>query len=106
MTVGELIKEFVESKKLKKKDYKDQFGVSYTTIHKYYSNQRLPGYKLLCDLKYSGMHISKLFEKDVLGATLREWKSHNEGPDESSHGHGLLLVAENGTKYKISKKPK
>lgn len=87
MTVGELIKEFIESKKdtvfKNVRDYKLMLDVSYNTLHKYYGNKRLPGYALLYKLQRAGMDISILFKRDVFINTITEWDK-DEGPEKYS----------------------
>ena len=96
MTVGEIIKEFIESKKDELKDVKDyevMFGISYYTLHKYLSNKRLPGYALLYNLKKHGLDISKLFLEKVFDETIIEWEEENDSDKYSK-------VAEPKVKYK------
>lgn len=61
-TTGEKIKNFVETVIPDKKDYKAKLGQSYNGMHKYFTNQRKPGFFVLKRLHSLGMDINALLE--------------------------------------------
>lgn len=70
MTVGEKIKEFIEDKFPNRIDYKSKLGMSYGAMHKYFTNQRLPGYLLLYRLKKIGFDVNSIFNENVYQDTV------------------------------------
>lgn len=64
MTIGEQIRRFVEDKVPDKKDYVEKLGMSYNSMHKYFTDQRLPGFYVLKRLRSLGMDIHSLLQSE------------------------------------------
>lgn len=77
MTFGSLLKEFLDSSPISRDEYQDKFGMTYYTMHKYFTNKSLPGYRFIYKLKKAGMDISKIFNRDVHLETIEEWEREN-----------------------------
>lgn len=63
MDVGSEIKKFVESVIPDRKEYKDKLGMGYSSMYKYFTNEREPGYKVLKRLVDLGFDVNKIFPK-------------------------------------------
>jgi len=61
-TTGQKIKKFVEATIPNKKDYQKKLGQTYNGMHKYFTDQRKPGFFVLKRLHALGMNINELLK--------------------------------------------
>lgn len=103
MTIGTLLKEFIQSKKGDLKvvsDYEKVFGIKYHVLHKYLEDKRLPGYDILFRLKRAGFNVNKIFTAEVYKNTIAKWKAENNKKDiEGFKNSEYSMVAEPEGKY-------